>query len=86
MTDFLREIPDKWMLLSIVQQYPNGIGEHRLGELALGKAATTGQIHEIRNRMLEHRRMGTVSALNNGYGGLVYKLKGATDGSEENDY
>lgn len=75
MTDFLSEIPDMWMLLSIVQQHPNGIGGFRLAEIALQKPATSGQVNEVRNRMMAHIDAGRVSKFSDGFGGVVYLRK-----------
>ena len=63
MTNFLSKIPDKWMLLSIVKQHPNGIRSFRLAEIATQSEATTGVVNEVRNRMLEHQYAGRVSVV-----------------------
>ena len=63
MTNFLRKLPDKWMLLSIVKQHPNGISSFRLAEIATQSEATTGVVNETRNRMLDHERARRVSVV-----------------------
>lgn len=75
MTNFLADIPDMWMLLSIVQQHPHGIDCWKLARIATGREATTGVINEIRNRMLPHQDAGRMSAISDGVGGTVYKMK-----------
>jgi hypothetical protein len=75
MTDFLANVPDQWMLLSIVNQHPNGISSFRLAGIAIQGEATTGVVNEVRNRMLAHVDAGRVSRLGDGMGDVIYRPK-----------
>jgi hypothetical protein len=77
MTDFLQAIPDLWMLLSIVQQHPQGISSTKLAKIATGQEATTGVVHEVRKRMLPHRDANRVAAIYDGLGDVIYKPRAA---------
>lgn len=72
MTNFLACVPDQWMLLSIVQQHPQGISSFRLADIATNNKGTTGVVNEVRNRMIAHRDAGRVSAISNGAGDIIY--------------
>jgi hypothetical protein len=78
MTNFLSAIPDSWMLLSIVQQYPNGISSFKLANIATQSEATTCVVNEVRNRMIPHRDANRVKALNNGVGDVIYMTPACT--------
>jgi hypothetical protein len=80
MTDFLAGIPDGWMLLSIVLQYPRGLSDNRLTDIALQirppAGATSGQVYEVNKRMEEHVRCRRVTRVSRGPGlGWLYLPK-----------
>jgi hypothetical protein len=53
---------DRWLLLSLVQQRPQGTRSFRLAELAAG-VNTTGVVNDVRNQMRAHLAAGRVRAV-----------------------